>query len=78
MLLGGWREISQIPAHCVCEERYRAGLYRRISLRQGRDGDDADGDEDDDNDDHDVTLIWREEKTQAGSQGTRGFDGAVL
>ena len=72
MLLGGWREICQIPAHCVGEERYRAGLYRRISLRQDRDGDD------DDKDVTKITLIWSEGKTQAGSQGTRGFEGVVL
>ena len=77
MLQGGWREICQIPAHCVGEERYRAGLYRRISLHHDRDGDD----DDDDGDDKDVTkitLIWSEGKTQAGSQGTRGFEGVVL
>ena len=72
MLVGGWREICQIPAHCVGEERYRAGLYRRISLRQDRDGDD------DDKDVTKITLIWSEGKTQAGSQGTRGFEGVVL
>ena len=57
MLQGGWREICQIPAHCVGEERYRAGLYRRISLRQGRDGDDDDGDYGEDDEDDDELMI---------------------
>ena len=44
-------------AHSVCEERYRAGLYRRISLHQDRDGEDDDDDGDDEEDGTKVTLI---------------------
>ena len=96
ILLGGCREIYQIPLGTLCEERYRVGLYWSVFRHQDRDDEviilkitmttlmtitmtmamvmvmammmDVTK----------VTLIWREGKTQAGSQGTTGFEGVVL